>query len=334
MVSQGETLWGLASKYLSNPYLWPLIHEANRTIVEDPHWIYPGERLRIPGLPPAPTAVPREMKAAEPPAEPAPEAAPARSRFYTQTVVEVAPRSAGPTLLRADGGALPAVSVYEFNAAPWLADRETLGTIGRLLRVVSPGSDAAREGGSVHPFDRVYIEYTTANRPALGTEILLADLGRKFGNWVVVEPGAIAEVSALGGTIMTATITRLFGRVTEGALALPLEPAPAGIGEEPRPVEGGPDGILIGFRSEQGLYGTTAQAFIDLGRAQGLEVGDELIAYLPARGDDERAQVLPEPVARLKVIKVTDRSSTTRVMQVAHAVLEPGLPVRLVRKMP
>jgi nucleoid-associated protein YgaU len=48
VVRRGDTLWDLARLYLSNPFLWPMIFEANRDVVENPHWIFPAERLIIP----------------------------------------------------------------------------------------------------------------------------------------------------------------------------------------------------------------------------------------------------------------------------------------------
>ena len=45
-VQKGDTLWDLSNKFLTSPWYWPKIWTAN-PYIENPHWIYPGNKLRI-----------------------------------------------------------------------------------------------------------------------------------------------------------------------------------------------------------------------------------------------------------------------------------------------
>jgi hypothetical protein len=45
-VQRGDTLWGLCGSYFQNPWLWPKIWSYNPQI-QNPHWIYPGDQLRL-----------------------------------------------------------------------------------------------------------------------------------------------------------------------------------------------------------------------------------------------------------------------------------------------
>src|ERR1700737_5150664 len=56
-IQKGDTLWDLSQKFLSNPWYWPKIWSLNPSI-ENPHWIYPGNRLKVtPGQGGAPAQV-------------------------------------------------------------------------------------------------------------------------------------------------------------------------------------------------------------------------------------------------------------------------------------
>ncbi len=45
---RGDTLWDISKRYFGNPYNWPRIWAYNRQ-VENPHWIYPGDHIKLKG---------------------------------------------------------------------------------------------------------------------------------------------------------------------------------------------------------------------------------------------------------------------------------------------
>jgi hypothetical protein len=46
VVQKGDTLWSLCSKYFGDPWRWPRLWAANPAIT-NPHWIFPGDVIRI-----------------------------------------------------------------------------------------------------------------------------------------------------------------------------------------------------------------------------------------------------------------------------------------------
>jgi hypothetical protein len=64
-IKKGDTLWDISSRFLKDPFLWPKLWERNPYIT-NPHWIYPGNPIRLTGVEPVKTEEPQAVKTEEP----------------------------------------------------------------------------------------------------------------------------------------------------------------------------------------------------------------------------------------------------------------------------
>lgn len=324
VVRPGDTLWDLSRLYLNNPYLWPQIFQLNQGEVQNPNLIFPRERLRIPGAG-GPVAV-----AGVRPVEPrAPGASPGHTVFYGS----LGSQMSGGRVGDAQAESVPVVAPGDFYGAGMLVQPAEVRAVGTLLEPLAPSAVETNIPPQIGPYDKVYMTLAAPGAVRVGEWLhLLRSDQRVRPHGEVFVPTGTALVLAVDGPTATLEVRELFDAVEVGNLAVPMPKFEPVRGVTPQPAAGA-TGRIVAFQVPQPVHSVRDVAFLDIGRSAGLVEGDELLAVLPPTGTgvNYRPGVV---VARLQVVRVTERTAAARVVEMEYPALEPGLAVRLTAKMP
>jgi hypothetical protein len=342
-VKPGDTLWDIARRYLNDPFLWPDIYRLNTMVVEDPHWIYPGEVLRlapsetVTTVPQTDTPAPGAMmpdSAGAPPglAELPPEDAggadtsrifpPSRGRSLQETISGTEERPVYP------------LTRYQFHAAGFLTEDERL-PFGRLVGPVTPPQIPAQGRGSLTLYTRVALEPPAGASYEVGDSLLVVDVRKQIEDWGrVVQPTALARVVSISQGHPIAELVAVYGEVLRGQSVLPAEkftdPGPV----RPVAVADGLEAEVVGWPGQRELKGAGIVLFLDKGRSDGVAQGDVFeLRQRPGRTRDGYVNV-DELIATLQVVHVRERSATARVVSVVSPDIAPGTRALQVAKLP
>jgi len=330
-VKRGDTLWDLAATYLSDAFQWPEIYRVNRDVVENPHWIYPGEVLRIPGR----TALAEGD-------EPLPEGdvQPSRPRGAGPTVftpVAVIETTAGPGI---SDRPMPTVRPGQIVAAPYVDAPDAPRDAGRILDTRElMGIDQQSPRGRYREYEEVTITLPANATGRVGERYLALERGPyldRIGQ-ILVPTGVLELIRApVDGQAAIAKVNGLFGELrTEHRLVVmrgldaPTAKAvavPAGTGHEAR----------IRHIVNENVLPTIGSFFIiDAASRDGMKVGDDLLIYEPRREGTAGRPDEPEiPIGRAQVVRVTEQGSTAVILGIDQPRIERGKWVRVIARMP
>ncbi len=344
-VRRGDTLWDLAARYLSSPYRWSEIYDLNPGIVEDPHWIYPGELLRLPGID-------------------RPESG--EGRATGRRVVGVAGVTAGQasgqerhghqaspsgeypegsifrqdnregglgTLSVAEAEPRPIVSMSDFYGASLLTDPATYSLAGITGRVVVENPLGLKLPSAARPYDEVILHMESGGAE-VGDDLLGVRWDRTVsGEGRVLLSMAHVRVTRAYGDSVRAEVLSVFGDYQVGDPIVIPEPFTVRPGVRPEPEDAGPVGKVIAFEVDQTLIGTGERLFINLGSVDGVQAGDDFAIFPLSEGSPAVAR-LEDRVGTARVVRTGYDSSTARVIELRDPGMKPGAAVRRIGRMP
>jgi len=358
VVVRGETLWSISQTYFNDPLLWPEIYRLNTALIEDPHWIYPGAVLNVTstnlaqadtvtaigqGLPGADT-VPRDL------GDTAVALAPTDTLITdtTQALIEEPPPGVDESYLtifdRPRSGASDVANILrmyaeqpyrplrrgEFYSAGFLTEGERLPWARVIGTNEKPAIPRLTERASATTFQRVVIQPPSQASYHIGDSLLIARIDRDEGDWGdVVIPLGVARVVEVARRQLLAEVVMQFGRIHDGHLALPLEPFKDPGETRPTLVLEGLHGDVIAERDEHTIAISQQVIFINRGRADGVVPGDVFQIYTGQAGAPSE-----EVRAVVEIVHTREHSCSGLILTLQNPQLVPGLPVRLIRKMP
>jgi len=304
VVVKGDTLWGISSRFLKNPWKWPDLWGVNKDVVRNPHLIYPGDVLILDLT----GATPRLRL------EGAPDGGLSRWYGYELQESKLAPQMRSQALAPLPIPTIPAKVIEPFLIRPLIVSPAQVAAAPQIVasvdqRVVVSTGDTAyvvgldqKKGQRWQVYRQGRVFQDPDNKEVLGFEaVYLGD----------------ANVTGFG-RVSTVQVVSSIQEISKGdrlTVAPPLQSAPYVPHAPSRPVEGrviaGSDGTV----SEMGTYSVV---ILNRGARDGLEVGHVLGLY---RSEGTIAvsatESLPLPEQRyglLMVFRVFERMAYGLVM--------------------
>ncbi|HSE43555.1 MAG TPA: LysM peptidoglycan-binding domain-containing protein [Acidobacteriota bacterium] len=313
IVERGDTLWDLAQRYYSNPFLWPQIWDANKYI-PNAHWIYPGDPVIIPPL----TPVSEQMIAEQ--TQPGPEGEPGGP--------------GGPSIPAPGMQAYPIALDVDLYCSGFIVP----DTGGYKVKII--GNEENTDKVTLSLFDIVYINQGEADGISPGDEFTVLQYGRKLQHPItletlgdyVVQTGRLKIVATQERT-STAQITYSCDSTLVGDFLVPFEPKEVPNLADLPPVDRfsveGPNqkGYVVFAKDDLTSLGEGHEVQIDVGAAEGITVGTRLIIYRHQTTGYENTgfeRDIPRRVlGEMVVFSVQDSTSTGRIIQM-YDYMVPG----------
>jgi LysM domain-containing protein len=350
-VKRGDTLWDLAKLYLGDAFLWPAIYRLNTDQIEDPHWIYPGEVLKLPSdsgkivasatLPP-PSA---DTTRISPPTVVAARIDTAQIQpvvVSTPTIVAVAPDTTDTTATLPQINTAqprPVIRLGEYVASPWVDRAGGPRGSGYIIQSAELPGIPRIELDNLSLYTPIFVSPPSGTEPMEHERFLAYRLGPLVeGLGQIVIPTAIIEVTKAPapGEATTARVLKMFDEVKTGQRLVRYDTTAAAVYGTATAVENGTQAKVRWIYNEPVQPSLQSYIVLDMSHRDGVNPGDQIELYQPRRAPtDGRPLTLPEvSIAHAQVLRVTDYGATAIVTAQEQPKIEEGTAARIAAKMP
>jgi len=337
-VKTGDTLWDLSGQFLNNPWYWPKIWADNPS-VENPHWIYPGNRLKI------------RQNGEGAPGEVSPHTEETPSAAYTGSElpatrgelpdISKGTLKADPTMLTADGDQ---VEFTPYKVPTFLRVRVQTLITDRELADTGVITNSFEQKGLLTTYDKVYVQFEKLEDVKVGSvysifrprEPVLHPVTKKQFGYQTDLLGSM-KITGKVGKLAVGEIGPVSSYIERGdriTLGAALEKTV----QRARNTANVQGVVLATDIPLQTAIAESHVIFIDKGSKDGVQDGNLFNVYQTGDGLEKlvlggelsaRPDQLPiEPVAQLMIFYVRDHSSAAMVLRSIREV-NVGDPVEM-----
>ena len=297
-VKKGDTLWDLSERFADSPWLWPDLWGKNDQIA-NPHWIYPGERIRLylkSGVKNIDEVVKKDIAVAsvEPEKEP--------PYFYYSAMDTISFLKRTP---------IPVSGIIYKGSK----DDILLGT-GDRIYIRGEGNTAFRRGSRYTAFRKLKVEKNRSNVNFNGYQYY---------------PTGVVEIAGEESGIIMAQVVRSYRTIEVGNILLPYEKRSGKI-VLTESVEG-LRGKFIGSEENETIFSNSSIAFIDKGERNGVKTGQHYTLFYNEKKKRQanrswRSNILPSVEFGTFLVLHTEADNATVLITRSDESISPGASFR------